>query len=211
MGIEVIVLDFDGVMNASMVFAEWLEREHGITSEQRGAFFRGLFVDCNAGETDMRDVLPSFLDQWEWPGTLDTFIERWFELDDNIDSDMLDAIDDLRAAGIRIALATNQEQYRAAYIRHHAKLAGRFDALFFSCDLGCAKPDAAYFAQVAEALGVPAGQILFFDDIEANVGAACEAGWQAERFSGVDQFRREVARRLPCSQTSASRSRSACS
>jgi len=194
--IEVVVLDFDGVLNTSMVFGEWLAREHAITREQQGHFFDGLFGDCNSGDADMLDVLPPFLDQWRWPYTLDAFVEHWFTLDDNLAPDVLDVVDSLREAGIPVVLATNQEQHRAEYIRNHPDLAGRFDHRFFSCDLGVAKPDARYFERVADELGRQASELLFFDDHPGNVDAARSGGWNAEQFTDVDKLTTDLQRYL---------------
>ncbi|HLG12437.1 MAG TPA: HAD-IA family hydrolase [Dehalococcoidia bacterium] len=194
--IEVVVLDFDGVLNTSMVFGEWLAREHAITREQQGHFFDGLFADCNSGDADMLDVLPPFLDQWRWPYTLDAFVEHWFTLDDNLAPDVMDVVDSLREAGIPVVLATNQEQHRAEYIRNHPDLAGRFDHRFFSCDLGVAKPDARYFERVADELGRPASELLFFDDHPGNVDAARSGGWNAEQFTDVDKLTTDLQRYL---------------
>ncbi|MCB1646285.1 MAG: HAD-IA family hydrolase, partial [Pseudomonadales bacterium] len=53
---------------------------------------------------------------------------------------------------------------------------------FVSCDLGCVKPEAAYFDAISERLGTR--DILFFDDTPANVTAAKAAGWQAWHYTG---------------------------
>jgi putative hydrolase of the HAD superfamily len=55
----------------------------------------------------------------------------------------------------------------------------RFDDLFFSCELGHAKPDGAYFHAVVERLAQPAAEVLFVDDSDGNVAAAQAAGLHA--------------------------------
>lgn len=54
-----------------------------------------------------------------------------------------------------------------------------FEHIFLSCELGVEKPAPEIFARVAEGIGVPAGDILFFDDSEVNCEAARQCGLQA--------------------------------
>ena len=88
----------------------------------------------------------------------------------------------LRSQGIRVCLATNQQALRAAYMRVTLNYGNHFDALFFSCELGCAKPTPDYFGAVVERLGERSEQLLFIDDHDANVNAARGAGLRAEAF-----------------------------
>ena len=45
--------------------------------------------------------------------------------------------------------------------------------------MGSRKPDRAAFEHVAREIGVPAGRVLFFDDLEENVEGARATGMQA--------------------------------
>lgn len=54
-----------------------------------------------------------------------------------------------------------------------------FDQVFLSCELGIEKPAPELYAKVVEAMGVPAGEILFFDDSEVNCESARRCGLQA--------------------------------
>ena len=57
-----------------------------------------------------------------------------------------------------------------------------FDAEFYSCDLGHAKPSDDYFRLVLEGVGLAPGEVLFLDDKAANVEAARGIGIQASVF-----------------------------
>lgn len=54
-----------------------------------------------------------------------------------------------------------------------------FDHIFLSCELGVEKPAPQIFEKVVEGMGVPAHDILFFDDSEVNCQAARQCGLQA--------------------------------
>ncbi|MEZ5138063.1 MAG: HAD-IA family hydrolase [Acidimicrobiales bacterium] len=90
----------------------------------------------------------------------------------------------VRRAPQRTALFTNNGPlFEAALDAELSAVGDAFDDLIASWRLGAAKPDPEAFERAGAALGVVAEQIVFFDDTEANVVAAAEAGWDAHRFT----------------------------
>lgn len=61
----------------------------------------------------------------------------------------------------------------------HADVLGHFREVFLSSSIGFRKPDAAAYDHVVKAIGVPAGRILFFDDLAENVESARACGLKA--------------------------------
>ena len=61
-----------------------------------------------------------------------------------------------------------------------------FDQLYFSNELGLAKPDPKIYLKAIELLGVNAQEIVFFDDVENNVNAALEVGLNAHQVFGPE-------------------------
>jgi putative hydrolase of the HAD superfamily len=88
----------------------------------------------------------------------------------------------LRQGGYGVHLGTNQERYRAAHMREVLGYDGLFDVSCYSCDLGAAKPDLAFFTEAARRIGAEPSAILFIDDNAANVAAAREARFSAEQW-----------------------------
>jgi glucose-1-phosphatase len=62
---------------------------------------------------------------------------------------------------------------------HYAELLSPFREIFVSSTIGLRKPDAEAFDHVVQAIGVPAGRILFFDDLPENVAGARARGLKA--------------------------------
>lgn len=58
-----------------------------------------------------------------------------------------------------------------------------FDAHFLSYEMGARKPDPKIYESVIASLGVPAADILFFDDVETNIDAAKRHGMRAHYVS----------------------------
>jgi HAD superfamily hydrolase (TIGR01509 family) len=61
----------------------------------------------------------------------------------------------------------------------HADVLGHFREVFLSSSIGFRKPDAAAYDHVVKAIGLPAGRILFFDDLADNVESARACGLKA--------------------------------
>lgn len=57
-----------------------------------------------------------------------------------------------------------------------------FDVSCYSCELGVAKPEAAFFAEAARLIGAPPQTILFIDDNAENIDGARVAGLAADRW-----------------------------
>lgn len=181
----ILIFDADGVLVEPWGFARDLETRFGISREQTRDFFSDAFQDCLTGGVDVRDVLPRFLERWGWNASLDEFIHTWMRRDDRPRHEVLDTIQRLRAAGYRCCLASNQEPRRAAYMAGQMGFAERFDALYFSCDLGSTKPAADFYRGIEQDLGVEPRRLHFWDDSMRHVEAARRRGWNAYLFEDI--------------------------
>jgi glucose-1-phosphatase len=61
----------------------------------------------------------------------------------------------------------------------HADLLGHFREIFFSSSIGFRKPDPEAYDHVVKSIGLPAGRIVFFDDLVENVESARGRGLKA--------------------------------
>ena len=72
-----------------------------------------------------------------------------------------------------------------------------FRKIVTSCELGHRKPEAEAFRRLSALIGAPPAQLLFFDDVEANVAGARRAGLLAFRVSSADEMRAISGSLLP--------------
>ena len=84
---------------------------------------------------------------------------------------------DARAAGYKIALGSASKN--TALILKKLKIADLFDAVIDGTKVTKAKPDPEVFLKGAEAIGVPPAECVVFEDAEAGVDAAHNAGMLA--------------------------------
>ncbi|MFC4783464.1 HAD family hydrolase [Nocardioides sp. MAHUQ-72] len=183
-----VLLDADGVMQ--LLPGGWvsaIERHVGAGADE---FFRAASEDelaCLRGEGDFLVVLAGHLEARGVTMTAEELHRAvWRSVEVHPSSVAL--VHELRDAGLGVHLGTNQEGHRAAYMRTELGYDDLFDESFYSCELGAAKPEAAFFCRVLDRLGSAAPEVLFVDDNERNVDAARECGLAAEHWHLDDGF-----------------------
>ncbi|HRY89400.1 MAG TPA: HAD family phosphatase [Rubrivivax sp.] len=93
----------------------------------------------------------------------------------------------LRAAGRRLYYLSNMPEVYAQHLERTHEVVGWFDDGVISARVGLVKPEPAIFALAAQRFGAAPAELLFIDDIAANVRAAQAAGWQALQFDDAAQ------------------------
>lgn len=114
------------------------------------------------------------------------------ELWNTLDPGSVELIEELAAAGRRLALLSNAPRAHGTAFRTR-QWAAPFEHFVISGELGVAKPDAAIWQALLARLGAHAGEVLFLDDREVNVAAAREAGIHAIVWTGAEAARRHIA------------------
>jgi len=195
--IRAVLFDADGVLQGAR--PGWKDRLAALVPADRAdEFVTELFaaeLPPLRGESSWPDELAKVLARWNVAAPLDDVLANWNDI--VVYPDELDVVRAVRAAGTGCYLATNQQAYRAAYMRGALGYDEVFDAEFYSCDLGLAKPDPAYLSTILEAIGVPGRAALFVDDNLLNVEGARTAGLHAEHFppaSGASALRELLTR-----------------
>jgi putative hydrolase of the HAD superfamily len=192
MAIAWVLFDADGVVIHPWRFRRYLEEVHEITPAMTRDFFADVFNDCLTGRARLSDVLPPYLCAWGWPGTTEAFIITWMEVENAPDERLLAKIEALREDGYHCGLATSQEQNRARFMAVDMGFDAVFDDQFYSCHIGCRKPQREFYRSIESALSVDGDEILFWDDSGVNVAAARQAGWHAERYRGYADFQSRI-------------------
>lgn len=119
---------------------------------------------------------------------------------------MVDAVREVRAAGIRTALLTNNAREWEDRWRAVIPVDELFDVVVDSSRVGLRKPDRAIYELTCERLGVEPSGCLFVDDLACNVDAAQALGMQTILCADPVDAAAEVLRRLlpPARRTKAS-------
>jgi putative hydrolase of the HAD superfamily len=185
--VKALMLDVDGVLIRPRPggWAVDLERDLGLSREALAEHFFAIhWDDVVMGRAGLHERLAPVLARIAPHLTSEHLVAYWFGKDAILDDRLLGDLAEVRARGIALHLATVQEHLRADYIWTELGFRERFDAMHYAADLGCGKPDPAFFAKVAGRTGLAPGEMLLIDDRLENVEAARAAGWGGLHWTG---------------------------
>lgn len=198
----VLALDVDGVLvHPSDRFhgGGWdsqIQQELGIDPDALGQqLFRAYWSEIIIGKRDLRETLEVVLPDLNPKVTVDEFLQYWFVNDARLDEDIAAEVRQWRArtGGVAIAV-TNQERYRMAYLFDQVGLRHLFDDVVWSGEVGMTKSNPDFYLAAQAKVGcTDPRQVWFFDDDQANIDVASEAGWRAHYFLDLDDMRRRLS------------------
>lgn len=184
--IQHVLLDADGVLQN--VPGGWLAALAPYLGDHAEQFIHEANIDeqpCLRGEGDFLPLLAGHLERYGVTQPVaEVYPAVWHDI--HVEPTSVDLVRALRDVGLGVHLATNQEAHRASYMKSELGYDDLFDESFYSCDLGAAKPDAAFFTTAVDRLGTTPPEVLFVDDSEPNVVAAREVGLAAEHWHIAD-------------------------
>ncbi len=119
-------------------------------------------------------------------------IEQLVDFDSNswmqFDTMMWDWLDQLRAAGKRVAMLSNMPRELGEALKSRTQKLSSFDQVTLSYEVRSAKPEPAIYEHCLEGLGTSPEQTLFLDDKIANVQGAELLGIRAIQFTSRDDI-----------------------
>jgi putative hydrolase of the HAD superfamily len=110
-------------------------------------------------------------------------VDEWQAYRGEVDADTLAFVREVRAAGIKVGLATNATDLLDADLSALA-LTDEVDVVFNSSRLRAHKPTREFFQQACLVLATPPERVLFVDDTDRFVRGARAAGLSAYRWNG---------------------------
>jgi putative hydrolase of the HAD superfamily len=196
-GIRHVLFDADGVLQN--LPGGWIAAAEPYFGERALEFLERAYaaeLPTLAGQGDHLAILGVMLAEFGVTVPVgDVYRAIWLSMEPAAAS--LAVVHALRRGGYGVHLGTNQERYRAAHMREVLGYDALFDVSCYSCELGAAKPDLAFFNEAARRIGAQPAAILFIDDTAQNVAAARVAGLTAEQWclsDGHDVLRDLLAR-----------------
>ncbi|MDO5629905.1 MAG: HAD-IA family hydrolase [Mobilicoccus sp.] len=190
--VHTLLLDADGVLQWPQ--DGWLERWRPHAGDDLREFVTGLFEaerPALEGREDLYRSVARFLrETGRDENAVEEVCSAWAMIE--LFEPAFDLVAEVRAAGVAVHLASNQQVFRRDVMLERG-YAEYFDRLFFSCDLGVAKPDPDYFRAILRELGCGPEGVVFIDDRADNVEAARSVGIDAYRHDHHDSDDQGVA------------------
>lgn len=192
------MFDADGVVIHSEMFSVQYQKEYDVSGDDMTPFFKGDFQDCMIGKADLIEVVSPRLAKWKRKGTVHEFLQFRFKSEHSVDERMVANIKNLRKKGIRCYLATNQEKYRAQYMKKDMGFEELFDTVFSSAEIRHKKPDKEFYKfvlhEIKKEYEIDPDEIMYFDDTQENVVEAKKLGIDAHLYQNIEEFERLVKR-----------------
>jgi epoxide hydrolase-like predicted phosphatase len=190
MTIQAIYWDIGGVLirTQDRTPRQQLAQRLGLTYQALEEFVFG----SELGRKAQRGELPE-LERWASlahelnipPAEIPAVREAFFG-GDFLDERLVAYIRNLRTR-YRLGVISNAMSDTREFIEVRCGLAGVFDHLTFSAELGIMKPDPRIFQHALAALGVQPAEAVFVDDFMHNVEGARAVGMHAIHFQNPDQ------------------------
>ncbi|MDF1603577.1 HAD-IA family hydrolase [Nocardioides sp. YIM 152315] len=177
-----LLLDADGVVQR--IPGGWEEPARRLLGDRSPEILEELLVAELPALRGQGDFVPELRRAFQRHGIDGDADELYAALWNRIEvsDEVVELVRGLRGAGYGVHLATNQHRQRAAYMRTELGYDELFDVSCYSCELGLAKPEVAYFERAVAMIGADPGQVLFVDDSLPNVEGARSAGLAAEHW-----------------------------
>ena len=126
-------------------------------------------------------------------GTLAALVRTDLESWANLNPESVQLAEDAKKAGLKIGILSNMPHDFLALARKRFPIFKSMDAGIFSCEVSVNKPEKAIYEALIAALGLSASEIVFFDDIEANVAGAKAVGIEGRLWQGAAKARADLA------------------
>ncbi len=107
---------------------------------------------------------------------------------DELDLDLVEYARSLRQRGYTVALLSNDSPALADKL-HTLHISDLFDPTVISALIGVMKPDPKAFQITLERMGRPASEVIFVDDMDANVEGARKLGIHAIHYTTTPALR----------------------
>jgi len=183
--IELIVWDFDGVINNAVQDGEFIwgkkfEQDWGYSLKEFESFvFSGDFNDVLIGKTSLTSLVENWAKNVSFEGSVPDILKYWHQNDTSYVSEILEIIETVNRLGIRQVVATNTDIERTKFIKHHLHELRGVNEIYSSGLLKVAKPESAFFEILQRLEKKNPSEILFIDDSEKNIMGARNVGWNA--------------------------------
>ena len=202
--IRTVISDFGGVLTTPLIQSFMaFQDQTGITTETLGKAMQAAseangdnpLFELERGEITEAAFLERLTDSLEpllgHRPEMHRFKEIYFEaLDPN--PPMIELMRELKAAGYRMAMLTNNVREWEPYWRSMLPVDEIFETVVDSGFVGCRKPESKIYALTLERIGAPAESCLFVDDVEVNCEGARKAGLHAVHFQDNEQAIPEI-------------------
>ncbi len=204
--VELLLFDLGGVL---VDFSGPREIGQYLRTPSTPAEILARWVNCPHTDAFERGALSSkewaarFVDDWGVTLEPEEFLKAFRTMTRRVLPGARELLDSLRPR-FRLAALSNSNELHWDRNTKELKVLELFEFAISSHEVGLCKPDPAIYKVAIDRAGVAPEAIMFFDDLPANVEAACAVGIRGRHAKGVEGVRAALAAEgLPVRQASA--------
>ncbi len=146
----------------------------------------------DAGRPFATGVAELIADHPEHADHIRAYDQRWAEMLGGPISGSVDLLGELDQAGVPLYALSNWSAEKFVHARARFAFLDRFRAIVISGEVGVNKPDPRIFTALIDGYQLDRAELIFIDDVVANVAAARAQGIAAIHFRDPAQLRREL-------------------
>ena len=180
---EALLFDLGGVLidiDFGRALARWQSRSRLSPDAIAAAFsFDAAYERHERGEIGADEYFRHLACTLALDGDLDHVAAGWNAIFVEEIAETLALVNAARSRIPCYVFSNTNAAHMREWTRRFPAVAGAFDRIFTSHELGLRKPESAAFAAVVREIGRPPASIVFFDDLPENVRAARAAGLRA--------------------------------
>jgi epoxide hydrolase-like predicted phosphatase len=188
--VRAVVFDIGGVLEANPTTG-WVDRwavRLGLAADEFAQRIDGLWSGGDIGEVTLAEIERRTADALDLDdgALLELMNDAWAEYLGSLNRPLAEFFRSLRPS-LGTGILSNsfvgaREREQDAY-----GFQDMCDTIVYSHEVGHLKPEPAAYRIVCEHLGVAPGEVLFLDDVQANVDGARAVGMRAITFSDTSQ------------------------
>ncbi len=197
MTIQAVIFDFGGVLMRTVDPSgrrEW-EMRLGIgTGElERVVHGSGMWIKAQRGLLTHDAYWQAVAENLNLPAADLPQLQQDYFRGDQLDLDLVSLIRELRAAGYKTGLLSNDSARLELKLRDELAIYELFDVVIISANIGVMKPDPTAYSAILDALAVAPDQSVFVDDMPANIEGAEAFGMHAIHYRANMDLRAALA------------------
>lgn len=204
MALRAVILDIGGVVRESALpFLREFERSHGVPTELISIVAGKALTRADGpqqrlekGEISLDEFCRVFDEEFAALGHHLSTAELMFEMKRNMNERpaVLNAIENLREAGFKVAALTNTWTAGEPDNESQKAFKGCFDLYVQSCDEGLRKPDPELLDLVCHRLAVQTTEVVYLDEVGKNLKPAAKLGITTIKVEDINEALTELGR-----------------
>lgn len=191
---RVALVDVDGVLLlVPKYFSHVYAEEKGLDKDRFDKFFAAYRDDVAKGKTDYRQLIIEHNDVWEWDKGPDELLDKWFKYENFPNNKLIKIFQQARKTGLKVYLASDQDKYRAKYLKENM-FNDLIDGAFISSELKHNKIEPEFFKLALAKLrltnkDLKPSEVIYLDDSQHNIDSAKQSGIAAFIYKSPEQVK----------------------